>query len=151
MQGPHGLFVPGDTSFVSCEGDTAALCRQLQVSSGGKEETCDSSYNNPCTFTARYASGTTFFGLVVNESFTVAMKDKSERNLYGSFGYSPARVSVFILYLSADGEVVCSGRGYPMTSVRGVDDGNTNVWVETVSAWEIESITLKNKKCCVVS
>jgi len=150
MQGPHGLFVPQDTSFVSCAGDTEALCRQLQILSGG-EEYCHSRDNYRCLFIARYADESNYVGLVVNESFTVAMEDKSERSLFGSFGYSLARASVLILHHSADGEVACSGRGYPMTSVRRVDDGNTNDWVETVSVWDIESITLKNKKCCVVS
>lgn len=87
MQGPNGLFVPEDNTFLKCAGDTAMLCRQLQALSG-KIEPCDSGDNYQCLFIARYADDSSYIGFAVNGSFTVAMEDKSEMNVFGLFGYS---------------------------------------------------------------
>lgn len=81
------MFVPEDNSYLKCVGDTATVCQQLQASSSGVEP-CGSDDNFQCVFVARYADDSTYIGFFVNGSFTVAMEDESERNIFGSFGYS---------------------------------------------------------------
>jgi hypothetical protein len=71
---------------VKCTGATASLCLALQAA--GKEE-CDWQYDYDCLFTSQYFDGSTFFGRVVNGSITLPMLDKTERNVFGLFGYPP--------------------------------------------------------------
>ena len=87
MQGPTGLFAPGDNSYIKCVGKTATSCQEFQTLCSAIKPTCNSIDNYQCVFVVKYGDDSKFAGLVVNESITVALEDKSEREMFGLFGY----------------------------------------------------------------
>ena len=85
MQGPNGHYAPGGDAYVKCIGPTASLCKALQAC----DEECDEKFNYLCLFSSHYADGSTYIGVVVNGSITLPMRDKTEKTVFGVFGYPP--------------------------------------------------------------
>uniref|UniRef100_A0A7I4BPB5 Peptidase A1 domain-containing protein n=1 Tax=Physcomitrium patens TaxID=3218 RepID=A0A7I4BPB5_PHYPA len=88
MQGPHGLFVPEDYSYLKCIGETASLCEAVQ----NGIEPCNSDNKYLCVFIAHYADNSYYSGVFVHGNFTVPLQDKSEANVLGLLGCVVSKV-----------------------------------------------------------
>ncbi|KAG0604939.1 hypothetical protein M758_9G020400 [Ceratodon purpureus] len=81
--GPNGLFLSKEDYIIKCIGPTASLCRALQFKFFAE---CKEVDEYKCFFSVKYLDDSVYRGVVVNESITVSMQDKSERKVFVSFG-----------------------------------------------------------------